>query len=251
MVIHPLSEGEFTIGFDKIFRPFHPETDILETRPRGSLLVEVQPFLIEIGPKLILCDTGLGFSDSGNNLQIHQNLARLGYAPGDVTHVLLSHLHKDHAGGLLHQKQDGLWEASFPEAVYYIYKPEWDFAHATGAPSYTLSDFQNLEKHAHIHWLESPEGTIDDNISWSHSGAHCPQHIVWKIRDGAEIAFFGGDEAPQLKQMKMRYIARYDHDGEAAMKLREQYGAQGRQEGWNFLFYHDIASPTAVLKPQT
>ena len=248
MIIHPLSEGEFTIAADKVFIPFDSQKDVLETRPRGSLLVEIQPFLIEIGPKLILCDTGLGFADSGGDLQVHQNLARLGYTPADITHVLLSHLHKDHAGGLLYRKAGGTPEAAFPEAAYYIYKPEWDFAHAKGAPSYILSDFEGLDATTQIHWLEGTEGTVDENISWQHSGAHCPQHIVWKIREDDEIAFFGGDEAPQLRQMKMRYIARYDYNGEAAMKLREQYGAAGRQEGWQFLFYHDIASPVSVLK---
>ncbi len=249
MIIHPLSEGEFTIGADKIFVPFDSGKDVLESRPRGSLLVEIQPFLIEIGPKLILCDTGLGFADdSSGTMQIHQNLARLGYTPQDVTHVLLSHLHKDHAGGLLHRRADGTPEAAFPEAVYYIYRPEWDFAHATGAPSYTLSDFAGLDASTHIHWLEGGEGVVDENISWQHSGAHCPQHIVWKIQDGGETAFFGGDEAPQLRQMKMRYIARYDSNGQAAMKLREQYGEQGRREGWTFLFYHDIAAPVVLLR---
>lgn len=250
MIIHPLSEGEFTIGADKVFIPFDPQKDDLQARPRGSLLVEIQPFLIEIGPKLILCDTGLGFSDADGPMQIHQNLARLGYTPQDVTHVLLSHLHKDHAGGLLHRTAAGAVEAAFPEAAYYIYKPEWEFAFATGTPSYTLSDFEGLDQTTQIHWLEGKEGKVDETISWQHSGAHCPQHIVWKIQDGGETAFFGGDEAPQLRQMKMRYIARYDFDGEAAMKLREQYGAAGRAAGWQFLFYHDIASPVAVLKPQ-
>ena len=55
------------------------------------------------------------------------------------------------------------------------------------------------------------------------------------------------DEAPQLKQMKIKYIAKYDYDGKKAMALREQYAAQGRAEGWQFLFYHDIAAPIARL----
>ncbi|RYD50868.1 MAG: MBL fold metallo-hydrolase [Sphingobacteriales bacterium] len=248
MTIIPLSEGEFTIGFDKIFVPFHSGTDVLEDRPRGSLLVEIQPFLIELGDRLMLCDTGLGFKGTTGKQQIHENLARLGYGPEDVTHVLLSHLHKDHAGGLLFETASGFTAASFPDATHYIYRPEWDFALEKGAPSYTPSDFEGLENLVDIEWLQGEKGQIGEALSWQHSGAHCPQHIIWTIQDGSEIAFFGGDEAPQLKQMKMRYVARYDADGEKAMRLREQYGTQGREEGWTFLFYHDIGAPTAVLK---
>jgi glyoxylase-like metal-dependent hydrolase (beta-lactamase superfamily II) len=44
-----------------------------------------------------LLDTGLGFEKDGQ-LQIHKNLANAGINPSDFTKVLLTHLHKDHAG---------------------------------------------------------------------------------------------------------------------------------------------------------
>lgn len=65
MKIIPLSEGSFTIDHTKIFLPFEPAKDDLQQRPRGSLLVEIQPFLVETKKDLILLDTGLGFSEHG------------------------------------------------------------------------------------------------------------------------------------------------------------------------------------------
>ncbi|HTM67534.1 MAG TPA: hypothetical protein VL093_14505, partial [Flavipsychrobacter sp.] len=88
---------------------------------------------------------------------------------------------------------------------------------------------------------------IDNYIHYTHSGGHCPEHIVYLIDDGNDKVFFGGDEAPQLKQMKMKYIAKYDYDGKKAMNLRAQYAEQGKKEGWQFLFYHDVAKPVAKL----
>jgi len=98
-----------------------------------------------------------------------------------------------------------------------------------------------------VKWLDGEQGSIDGYIHFTHSGAHCPQHIVYLIEDGADKIFFGGDEAPQLKQMKMKYIAKYDNDGRKAMMLREEYAAKGKAEGWQFLFYHDIKSPVAKM----
>ena len=46
MKIIPLSEGAFTIDQTKVFVPFDVEKDNLQERPRGSLLVEIQPFLV-------------------------------------------------------------------------------------------------------------------------------------------------------------------------------------------------------------
>jgi hypothetical protein len=50
--------------------------------------------------------------------------------------------------------------------------------------------------------------------------------------------------ASQLQQMKSRFKAKYDYDGEAAMNLRQQWWQEGEKEKWTFLFYHDIKDPS-------
>jgi len=116
-----------------------------------------------------------------------------------------------------------------------------------GLPSYIPSEVEPLLSSGQVHWLEGEEGVIDGYIRFTHSGGHCPEHIVFLIDDGNDKIFFGGDEAPQLKQMKMKYIAKYDYDGKKAMNLRAEYAEQGRREDWQFLFYHDVARPIAKL----
>lgn len=242
MQIFPLSEGEFTIGHDKVFVPFDLSKDELNDRPIGSLLVEVQPFLVVTEKDVIVLDTGLGFKNSSGEMQIHANLKKQGYQPEDVTKVLLSHLHKDHAGGVI---TDG--KTTFPNATYYVYRAEADYALATGYPSYHPNELEPMLSSGQVQWLDGETGTIDGYIHFTHSGAHCPQHIVFLIEENGEKIFFGGDEAPQLKQMKIKYIAKYDFDGKKAMELREQYAAQGHEEGWQFLFYHDVKQPIAKI----
>jgi hypothetical protein len=61
--------------------------------------------------------------------------------------------------------------------------------------------------------------------------------------DGNQRIFFGADDAPQLQQMKSRFVAKYDFDGKKCMELRQKWWQQGEQEKWTFLFYHDIKSP--------
>lgn len=99
MKIIPLSEGAFTIDKTKLFVPFDTEKDDLQQRPVGSLLVEVQPFAVVTAEDVLVLDTGLGFEIDGE-LQIHRNLRAAGIDPAKVTKVLMSHLHKDHAGGI-------------------------------------------------------------------------------------------------------------------------------------------------------
>jgi metal-dependent hydrolase (beta-lactamase superfamily II) len=89
--IYPLSEGVFTVGHDKQFVPFHADTDELNDRPTGSLLVEIQPFLVVTDKDVVIFDTGLRFNNKDGVLQIHDNLRKHGYEPAAVTKVLLSH----------------------------------------------------------------------------------------------------------------------------------------------------------------
>ena len=245
--IFPLSEGVFTVGHDKNFLPFDLLQDELNARSTGSLLVEVQPFLVVTDKDLVIFDTGLGFKNDNGEMQIHDNIRNCGYEPDDITKVLLSHLHKDHAGGVVYKDDNGIVKTTFAHADYYLYRNEVDFALKTGYPSYHTAEIEPLLSSSQVRWLDGEEGKIDGCITFMHSGGHCPQHIVFLLDDGIDKIFFGGDEAPQLKQMKMKYVAKYDYDGKKAMNLRAQYAEQGHREGWQFLFYHDVKVPVAKL----
>ena len=56
MQVIPLSEGAFTIDKTKVFIPFNKETDNIQDRPAGSLLVEVQPFVVITNNDVIVID---------------------------------------------------------------------------------------------------------------------------------------------------------------------------------------------------
>ena len=189
----------------------------------------------------------MGYNTSAGIPQIHENLSAHGFGAGEVTKVLLTHLHKDHAGGILRKHLDGKTSAMFPNAQYYIYGPEAAYAIEKGAPSYQNELYADWLSSDQIHWLAGDEGSIEDYIFFKHSGAHSLQHIVFWIKDAEDIIFYGGDEAPQYKQMIMKYVAKYDTDGKKAMELRAQYADQGKSEHWQFLFYHDVKMPTAYL----
>ncbi len=247
MKIIPLSEGSFTIDKTKVFVPFNTEKDDLQERPLGSLLVEVQPFVIVTEKDILLIDAGLGFSNRDGVLQIHQNLVDNGINPMDVTKVLLSHLHKDHSGGV--SKEDkilGHAALSFPHAKYYVNKQEFEYAIEKGSPSYTPDEFKILGTADNVIFTEG-NIVVDDYIHMEVSGAHSPYHQVFMIEEAGQKIFFGGDVAPQLQQMKNRFIAKYDYDGKKCMELRQEWWKKGQEERWTFLFYHDIKTPSISL----
>ncbi|MCC6288514.1 MAG: MBL fold metallo-hydrolase [Chitinophagaceae bacterium] len=243
MRIIPLSEGTFTIDHSKQFIPFNTGTDNLQERNRGSLLVEIQPFVIITSKDILLLDTGLGFTNSDGTLQLHQNLLNNNINPSDITKVLMSHLHKDHAGGVsMKDKILNHYFLSFPSATYYVQKRELEFALEKGLPSYIPEEIEVLSESDNVVFLDG-SGTIDGYIHYELTGAHSPFHQVYTIKEGGEIIFFGADDAPQLSQMKSKFIAKYDFDGKKCMELRQQWWEQGQKEKWTFLFYHDVKNP--------
>lgn len=244
--IIPLSEGSFTIDKTKLFVPFDEEKDVLNQRPIGSLLVEIQPFLVITSKDVLLLDTGLGFGDTAGELQIHKNIKAAGYHPNDVTKVLLSHLHKDHAGGVSFGEHHQ-W-LSFSNATYYVQERELRFAIEKALPSFIPEEIEALKDNHQVHLLKDDEGVIDNYISYQLTGAHSPYHQVFWIKEEGETIFFGGDVAPQLQQMKIRYKTKYDYEPDKALEFRREWWEKGNKEGWTFLFYHDIKLPVYKAK---
>lgn len=242
MEIYPLSEGSFTIDQSKLFVPFNSSTDDLQDRTRGSLLVEVQPFAVVMPGDVLLLDTGLGFGEEGGQTQLYENLVSAGIQPAQVTKILLSHLHKDHAGGVSRKDEYGKYHLSFPNATFYVQKGELAFAFEKGFPSYLTEELECLRDSPQVHLVEG-DGTIGEFIRYQVTGAHSPYHQVFWIKVEDETLFFGGDDAPQLQQMKNRFIAKYDYDGKKAMQLRSEWWKRGEEQRWTFLFYHDIKTP--------
>lgn len=242
MKIIPLSEGSFTIDKTKKFVPFDDASDNLQERSKGSLLVEVQPFVVVTSEDTLLLDAGLGFEKDGE-LQLYKNLKAAGIDPDSITKVLMTHLHKDHGGGVgrfLNASEEVL---SFPNARYYIQRKELEYAFEKGLPSFIPHELEVLKNNPAIELLEG-DGVISGYISYELTGGHSPFHQVFRIVDGGETVFFGGDEAPTLHQMKNKFIAKYDFNGRKSMELRKQWREQGERENWTFLFYHDIHHPS-------
>lgn len=236
MKIFPLSEGTYTVDGSKHFVPFKSG----EKSAKGAIVVEIQPFLIKTSKDLILLDAGLGWANDNNELLIYKNIIDAGYKQEQVTKVLISHLHKDHIGGLVNPFTH---TANFENALHYVHKSEIEYGLRVGAPSYDTTVIEEFLQSANIHYLDKDRGFIDAYIDYEVTHAHANYHQVFWIHENEQVLFYGGDDAPQYGQMKRRIVAKYDFDGEKAAELRGLWWEEAKHEGWQFLFYHDIKTP--------
>lgn len=89
----------------------------------GDVVVPVGGFLVRIGERLMLLDTGAGvlhdaIFDAGALLD---SLAAVGVEPSEIDTIILSHLHRDHMGWV---ERDGA--PTFPNATIHIGAADWE-----------------------------------------------------------------------------------------------------------------------------
>jgi glyoxylase-like metal-dependent hydrolase (beta-lactamase superfamily II) len=244
MQVYTLNEGSYSVDITKKFIPFDPQIHQAKDRP-ASLFIHVQPFLVQLKNSLLLIDTGLGYSDDSGSLHLHNNIKKAGFDPNDIDFVLMSHLHFDHSGGMVHHL-NGKMEVSFPEATYVIQRGEWESAFTSTSSSYHTDIFEFLQRNAQLKFVEG-SGKLTEEISFELTGAHCLFHQVFLIEEDGQKVFFGGDVLPEPEELIRKFIAKYDLDGRKAMELRDEFGKKAAQDHWNCLFYHSKSKTQAFI----
>lgn len=245
MEVFSLYEGSYSVDISKKFIPFDPAIHNKKDRP-GSLFIHIHPFLIKSGRDLILLDTGLGLME-GQELILHKHIKEHGFEPNEVTLVLLSHLHKDHASGMTYEEK-GEIKLAFPHAEYIIQQKEWESVFSKDdSESYSTKALEVLQRSGNVHLVEG-NGQLNNVIKYELSGGHTEFHQVFLLEDEGQKYFYGGDEWPEQAQILRKFAAKYDFDGKKAMELRDTYAQRAAKENWTCLFYHDGRDAVAKIE---
>lgn len=241
MTIIPLREGNYSVDKLKNFTPLAHPTD-----PTTGLKMAIQPFLVKTGQHHILLDTGLPDEQTGNP-GIIECLRRENTTPEQITHLFLSHLHKDHLDGIGILQEDQLIPR-FPNASIYLQQREYDYAMTQpDNPSYRPEMLRLLPGLPNLVWLNDNEGAITDQLSYLVTGGHSPYHQVCWIREEAQTVFYGADNLPQKSYLKAGLAYKSDYDGSKARQWRQQWIKTAKEENWVMLLYHDLTTPAITL----
>lgn len=241
--IHALPEGRFTVGTDKRFVP-HAEGDPF---PKGTLFISVCPFLVRTPSDVLLLDTGLGEWATGRDVAfLTEGLARHGVAREDVTRVLLSHLHFDHAGGAVYSAGTE-WRPTFPNAEYVVQGGETEGVGYTGPSAQAVETIvETLDAAGQLVRVEGDEW-LTDSLEHVRTGGHTRDHQIWRLHTAGRVAVFGGDVLPAPNQIGRRFAAKYDHDGAESQAWRTRLVDEAVAGGHLLLFYHSTTTPAAFV----
>ena len=205
---------------------------------RNPVEASINVFLIQMKDHLVLVDTGSGqLFGPGKGGRLVESLATLKIQPQDITEVLLTHAHSDHAGGLV---KDGT--RVFSNATVYVGKPDVDFFFDKENPQktgydqeyfdiarLTLKPYLDADK---IKTFSGAEEILPGITAIVHPG-HTPGSAFYRLDSAGEHIIFVGDiihvAAVQFPDPDVAIA--YDEDQALAVSVRKAEFAQFAQNG--------------------
>ncbi|KAA0910400.1 MBL fold metallo-hydrolase [Pusillimonas sp. ANT_WB101] len=194
----------------------------------------INAFVIDTGKRLVLVDTGAGdFFGPEAGGKLIANLRAAGYEPSQISDVLLTHVHTDHSGGLVHNGN-----IVFSNAVIHVGKPDVDFfldtANQNGVNGYPKEYFEQATacltpylKSGQLQPFSGPTQILPGIRSVPTPG-HTPGHSFYRVESKGESITFIGDlvHVESIQFEKPKVTIQFDvNQAEAAKQRIKQFGS--------------------------
>ena len=226
---------------------------------RNRIQLGMRCLLIEHPSGLILIDTGAGnketqkFKDiygienegADGRTTLEDGLREAGASPADVSIVINTHLHFDHAGGNTWADPAGEVQVSFPKARYIVKKGEYDYAmhpNERTAASYFERNYMPVVR-SHQFEFVVREKEIAKGVRVIPTPGHTPFHQSVLIDSGGERAFYLADMCPTSAHLPLPWIMGYDVEPLVTLETKRRIFRQAEEEDWLLIFEHDASVP--------
>jgi len=259
--LHALSTTSFGLDGGAMFGTV-PKVLWSKTNPadeQNRIPMDCRCLLLVSNDKKILIDTGLGGDfeqkygpklgpkfaqmyavESGADSGIITALSKKGLTPDDITDVILTHLHFDHAGGATKADNERL-VPTFKNATYYIQKENLETAEAPNLrekASYYDCNFNPLIESGVLKILEG-EQEILPQISCTLSHGHTKgQQNIW-IGDSNKSLLYCADLIPTATHVRLPWVMGYDLNPLMIIEEKKKELTKAAEKGTHLFFEHD------------
>ena len=211
--------------------------------------LDMNCLLIRDADHVVIVETGAGtkMSDKLRGIygierppQLLVELAKRGVKPEDVTLVVNTHLHFDHAGGNTRRDGDAL-VATFPRASYVFQRLEWlDATHPNERThaSYYPEDFTPLEAPGKLELIDE-EVEIIPGVRLDRVQGHTRGTQTVRVIEGKRTAFFSSDFMPDRHHLPLPWIPAQDLFPLDTLEAKRTILARAADEEWIVGFTHD------------
>ncbi len=269
--IYPVPTGEFGLDGGAMFGTV-PKILWEKTNPadeQNRIKMEARALLLVSKNKKILIDTGNGsdfiakygeklgnsfskmynLTESENSLT--KSLQRLHLTTDDITDVVLTHLHFDHAGGATSVVENEI-KPAFKNAKYYLQTTNLETAknpNKREKASYLENNYKPLIENQCLILLNKSKHENLPHISFQVSNGHTIGHQAVIIADDHQQIIYCGDVIPTATHVRLAWIMGYDLNPLLLMEEKKILLERSIQKKTYYFFEHDPYCDIAMVKP--
>ena len=204
-------------------------------------------------PVIVDADTGYGGKERARTLRgyaldggnpIFDSLARVGVRPDEVTQVLMTHLHFDHAGGATATGENGIPVPAFPHALYWASGTEWRDAldpEPALRGAYPQENLLPLAEAKRNRAFEDGEEILP-GLTVLVTGGHTRGHAAFRIETESEPAYFIGELAPTSLHARQLWNSACDIDQLTSRRVKPIIFSRAFDESAVIYWPHDPCS---------
>ena len=221
---------------------------------KNRIPLACRTLLVREQDRLVLLETGIGafmepaladrFGVVESNHMLLENLAGLGLSHEDIDVVVLSHLHFDHAGGMLPPWKEGAApELLFPRARFVVGRDAWERAnapHPRDRASFIPALQPLLEKSGRLEIVEGKTSAVlGDGYRFHLSDGHTPGLLLTEVDTARGPVVFAADLVPGVPWVHVPITMGYDRWPERLIDEKTALLTDLEARGGCLFFTHD------------
>ncbi|MBH74560.1 MAG: MBL fold metallo-hydrolase [Dehalococcoidia bacterium] len=255
-----LSDGTYKLDGGSVFGPVPKvmwEEKVTADR-KNRIKMGLNCLLLQNDSANILIDTGVGTKEPLNLKEFYglssgrlvRQLKTEGLTPKDISAVILSHLHFDHAGGATRFDRSGFPVPTFPKAKYYVQNAAWNDAmnpNERARAGYHNDDLYPLKESGQLEIITG-NTEIYPGISVQLTNGHTRGHQIVLMKCGGERVVFLGDLVPTKHHLGLPCITSFDYAPEQTLEQKRSILEQAEKDGWMIIFPHALEDRAGYIE---
>ena len=261
MRLHVINTGFFKLDGGAMFGVV-PKVIWQKTNPsddKNLCTWAMRCLLVEDGDRLILIDNGIGDKQNDRFFSYYylhgedtllNSIRQVGFSPGEITDVFLTHLHFDHCGGGV-ATHNGRPELVFPNAKYWSNLSHWQWAlqpNAREKASFLKENILPMEESGHLHFLDINSKSPFPQFDIMTVDGHTEKQMLPKIRYKDKTIVFVADLLPSAGHVPLAYVMGYDTRPLVTLQEKDVFLKEAADQGYILFFEHDPVQECCTVK---
>jgi glyoxylase-like metal-dependent hydrolase (beta-lactamase superfamily II) len=227
---------------------------------QNGCVLAMRSLLVTTGSgRIVLIDNGAGnkhlkqfsYYKFFDLVDLNEALAKRGISPGQITDVVLTHLHFDHCGYTTYKDgRSGELRLSFPDATHWVSRKQWENClqpNPLEKDSLLIENIRPVNDAGKL-LLMDEDTCLCPGIHLRLYDGHTPGQLVPYIQTAGRTVVFAGDVIPLAASVSPEWISAYDTFPVTSYYEKVRLLEEAAHEKQAVIYCHDAYTPCAGIK---